>query len=151
MPPAPPVVPLLMVLPASPPLAAPASWVLALRPELLQAGTTMAATMIAVALGILRKLSMRCRTSVSLITHDHGTAFAVHRMLKKTGGSGAFLGKAELCACLWSVSLFCCLLPRIPEEHRDDASDVVTVFCSLSLIKLLFLLAKGPFSPGIAL
>jgi len=109
------VVPLLMVLPASPPLAAPASWVLALRPELLQAGTTMAATMIAVALGILRKLSMRCRTSVSFITHDHGTAFAVHRMLKKTGGSGAFLVEAKVCACLLSISIFYWLLPRIPE------------------------------------
>ena len=111
----------------------------------------MAATMMAVALGILRKLSMRCRTSVSLITHDHRTAFAVHRMLKKTRGSGAFLGKEKLCACLWSVSPFCKLLPRIPQQHRDDASDVVTVFCSLSLIKLWFSLAKLSFSPGIAL
>jgi hypothetical protein len=29
---------------------------------------------------LFRKLSMRCRTSCSFITQDHGTAFQVHRM-----------------------------------------------------------------------
>jgi hypothetical protein len=52
---------------------------------------------------LFRKLSMRCRTSCSFITHDHGTAFPVHRMLKKTGGSGAFLGKAD---CVLAYGLY---------------------------------------------
>ena len=55
-----PAVALLMVLPASPPLAAPASWALALRPELLQAETTMAATMMAI--GTVDNLNTLART-----------------------------------------------------------------------------------------
>ena len=77
--------------------------------------------------------------------------FRVHRMLKKTRGNGAFLGNTEMYFCFQCVAMFCCLLPRIPQQHRGDASDVVTVFCSLSLTNLLFSLTKLPFSPGIAL
>jgi hypothetical protein len=139
-----------MVLPAWPPLAGPASPALLLRPELLHAMPTRPARRMAATVLFRSLLGMGGIVS-SCITREDGTAFPVHRMLKKTGGAGAFLGKAELCVCLWSVSLFCCLVPRIPEQHRHDASDVVTACCSLALINIGFSLTKGPFASEIAL
>jgi hypothetical protein len=127
--------------PPVPPWLHAASVMVSARPRPTDAGITTSRAV------LFRKLSMRCRTSCSFITHDHGTAFRVRRMFK----SSRILGNTRRYACLWSVSPFYKLLPRIPQQHRDDASNVVTVCLSLSLINLLFSLRKDTFSPEIAL
>ena len=52
---------------------------------------------------------------ILMTPREDGTAFPVHRMLKKSGASCAFLVDVEVYVCLLYVQLSCWLLPRIHE------------------------------------